>query len=83
MCTSSVVPESGVTPSSCANLNRACAEVQFDALAMAIREGYDNNSGEPDNVQNDLVIIIIVVNNVTSVAGKWNTHWYWISCSRQ
>jgi hypothetical protein len=54
MCTSSVVPESGVIPSNCANLNTACAGVQFEALAMATRDECDNSEGEPDNVQNDL-----------------------------
>jgi hypothetical protein len=54
ICPSSVVPESGVTPSNCANLNTACAGVQLHASAMATRDGCDSSEGEPDNVQNDL-----------------------------
>jgi hypothetical protein len=54
MWSSLVVPDKGVTPASCANLNNACWEVHLDVADMESRAGLDNRFGEPDNVQKDL-----------------------------
>jgi hypothetical protein len=70
MCSSLVVPESGVIPSSCANRNTACAGVQSDALAMAKMEGCVNSEGEPDNVQKDLELL----SQVNNIREQWEAH---------